>query len=420
MSSSLEKILKHDRALVFWGSFLLIAVFTGGFFLLNTDELVRTDLDPDFYRILGRNLAETGMLSFDPQDGPSLSRGPVYPAIIAFCEITGGDVYLLFFIQSILAAMSAFLLYLAVRMSIGIRAGLFSVAFLLIHPLFIRYPGTVLVETTATFFLTCLLYLSIRMYEKPTAATAIAIGLSLGLGALTKSTFLVLLPIVLIVPILAPKRSLKSSLIALLACMIVVLPWTYRNYRISERVIPVHLLAGYNMYRGDLYVQHFSDAPFSYLGLWLETEPKSDSLMATVPRGLRSWEEDLYVDSLYFAASSDIYEENRAFILRKVGLNAVMFWTTMQTKTKSMVVSMFRLPIFLLGLYCLIVLFRERKWSMLLPFLLLSVYYAAHLPLFAVGRFSAVLTPVEAFYAGIGLLLFIHRRKFKEFLNPPV
>ena len=395
------------------GAFSLAFNFAGG------TKLIITATDPDGHGVLGQNLAEYGVISEDIERGPTLNRGPVYPVLIAVCYFLGRENWfiLLILLQSLFAAGSIILLVKICEMTIAKEIAIVASFILLFHPLFIRYPGVILLETLATFMLVLCMYSIILFVSKKDIKHALFVGLSIALAALTKATFLVFFPaFILLLGILKIENSRKIKLLAVatIGFMIILLPWTYRNYRISEKIIPVHLLGGYNMYRGDLYAKHFSQAPLSYIGLWKITSEEHDRVAALIPSTKYAWQSDIISDSLFWQASKQFHTANKGFILKKIAINSVLFWTTVRTTNKSLLIIAIRILLLFLSIIAILYLKKKRQFIALLPLLVLSIYYAAHLPLFAVGRFSAVLTPIEALYSGTGLWLLIQRFKDKK------
>jgi hypothetical protein len=71
-------------------------------------------LDPDSYGLLGRNIYAGKGLTFRPEDGPTVFRGPLYPGFIALSLFLAGGWYPggVWLMQSLLHGLTALLVFL--------------------------------------------------------------------------------------------------------------------------------------------------------------------------------------------------------------------------------------------------------------------------------------------------------------------
>jgi 4-amino-4-deoxy-L-arabinose transferase-like glycosyltransferase len=78
-------------------------------------------------------------------------------------------------------------------------------------------------------------------------------GFCLGLAALSRSVLIYFIPVLsialLITPIMTVKRRLMNIGLTILAFVVVLTPWTIRNFNAFNAFIPGVTLSGYNLYR---------------------------------------------------------------------------------------------------------------------------------------------------------------------------
>ena len=170
--------------------------------------------DGDGYRPIAQSIREH---RYD-----DVTRGPVYPAIVAACPGISLKV-----VQAVFdTAICALIFGLAGRKLVG--AWLWA-----LYPFAIWRVAFVNKETVLTFYLVIYLCLQLRAWRSGHWRDWVAAGLACGLVNLCKPMFL-LWPVVLLCVL--PRR----AWILLVAMVILVAPWTYRNWRVTGgRFLPV-------------------------------------------------------------------------------------------------------------------------------------------------------------------------------------
>lgn len=151
-----------------------------------------------------------------------VTRGPVYPAIVAACPGVALKV-----VQAILdTAVCGLIFWLAGRQ--------LSAAWLwALYPFAIWRVAFVNKETVLTFYLVIYLCLQLRAWRSGHWRDWVAAGLACGLVNLCKPMFL-LWPVLLV--FVVPRR----AWILLAAMLVLITPWTYRNWRVTGgELLPV-------------------------------------------------------------------------------------------------------------------------------------------------------------------------------------
>src|SRR3954467_13341231 len=165
---------------------------------------------------------------------PTAAHPPLYPTVLAGLSLVG--------LKSVLAhrALGAFLggvtivvLALIGRRIGGERVGLVAALLAALYPLLVAADGAPMSESLYGLLIAACLLLALRLREQRTPWRAAALGGAIGLAALTRSEALLLL-VLLALPL--TWRAWSTLLVALAACVVVLAPWTVRNYSAFDRL----------------------------------------------------------------------------------------------------------------------------------------------------------------------------------------
>ena len=368
-------------------------------------------LDTDHYGTMGYGVWKNAAVSYYPDPQPSVNRGPLYPLFIAaLLAMTNGwwpqSVQIA---QCFLFVLTCSLVFRIAEKSWNRKVAVASALCCALHPFLVWYTSRIWIETFATLLFTALVAAVLSYGRKPSMPRALVLGFLLALSALCKGTFL---PFLFLVPLLLAvvqkgPGQWRGALIVLVAAVLFLAPWTLRNWNLTHRFIPVHLLAGFNFQVGDSFIEDYQQAPFSYAGLWDRAYRKvtaeiNSMDLAELPRSTQ----EAISDSALLRKSLQRYLEEPGFLLRKMGYNALLYWTLGETRLKSMVISLMQIPLLLFFGYGVIRLFRREGIGSVkaIPVLMVGCYYGLHLPIFAFARLSVVLVPVMILYAMAALL----------------
>ena len=122
----------------------------------------------------------------------------------------------------------------------GWRVGLVGAGIAALYPHFIVADGDLLSEPLYGVLAGVMVLLGYRFVDRPTQARAFGLGLVAALAALTRAEGLWFIP-VLVIPLAwqsGPHR-FRLSLVAVLGALVLLVPWTVRNYFAFHRFVPV-------------------------------------------------------------------------------------------------------------------------------------------------------------------------------------
>lgn len=362
-------------------------------------DALTAPLDIDGHGRLGIGLYESGTLGVEPQFEASVNRGPIYPAFIAAMLSISKGWYpysiqighcILFALASLSAYFLARLLY-PDRINMAFWIGIFCA----IHPYIILFTSRMYVETIATLLFTFIAVLVIYFSLRPAFWKAFLIGVTLGIAALTKTTFLVFLFVIPLYFYFVIKSRLSQCLIILVTGCAIIAPWTYRNWVVTGKFIPVQLLIGYNFKVGDEKVDDFYK--YELKDFWHSNQkfewPDIPLTESTVAKS------EVKADEAYLQESLQRYKADPSFFFKKILYNAWAFWIMGTSFVKTCLIALLQLPLlffFILG--CISISKRDHGKLYALPILMVLIYYLEHLPVLSGARFSVVLIPTMLTY----------------------
>jgi len=188
---------------------------------------------------------------------PTSLRPPLYPAMVAAVwTVTGaGNLPAIRVLQIVLSLATAALVYELGRRVFNPSVGGLAAAITWLYPSLIFLNFTILTETLFTCLLVAFTLLAVMLVQQPRGWIAIACGIALGLGALTRSVLwpvpLLLCPLLLFL-LRGPlgHRVLLSALV-FAGYVMPVAPWAVRNTRLQGVVTIVDTMGGMNLRMGN-------------------------------------------------------------------------------------------------------------------------------------------------------------------------
>ncbi len=202
--------------------------------------------DAYFYQLIARNLLTAHCFCIFPPV-PTVDRPPLWPATIAaIYGIFGPNEYFVRIFLCFVGAGSCVLIYLCAREifneAIGILAGIIAA----IYPQLYLYDGWLDAESLYIFLLLAFAYSLLRLQRTGKWSWVIWSGVLLGLLSLERPNGVVVLGLFVVWMLLLLWKMLETRrlkvrrmLLALLIAIVLIAPWTLRNYLLTRTFIPV-------------------------------------------------------------------------------------------------------------------------------------------------------------------------------------
>lgn len=206
-------------------------------------------VDTDLYRVLAENVRDFGV--FGDHETPSAYRPPLYPLVLAtlprVIHVSAPAIGLLHLVIGL--ATVALVFQLAKEWQLGPLAWLPAVV-VACDPILLVQSVQIMSETLATLLAVVGLWMLTRFSKQPTPLWAAAVGASLALATLCRPVFVVwlllVIPVVLLQRLSWKERTTNVALF-LLASLIVVGPWAWRNQKQFGRPIFTTTHGGYTL-----------------------------------------------------------------------------------------------------------------------------------------------------------------------------
>ncbi|HUV03472.1 MAG TPA: glycosyltransferase family 39 protein [Armatimonadota bacterium] len=186
----------------------------------------------------------------------STYRTPLYPAVLAGIYFVFGHSHgAVYVIQALANAASlALLMLISYRVFRTRIVGLAASGLYIIYRPFYVSSVLLLTESTAMLLVAAMVLSVLAALERRTLGRFLLAGVLAGLLSLSKAVA-ILYPLALVLVILASRskgeRSLGLVLAMLAGTMIVILPWTIRNYNVTRQFVPIATGGGFNFWVGN-------------------------------------------------------------------------------------------------------------------------------------------------------------------------
>jgi 4-amino-4-deoxy-L-arabinose transferase-like glycosyltransferase len=435
--SELLQRLSLNKSDLFWCSILCAtSVLIRGIYISFSGIPSQRVVDPDGYVALVRNIAAgygftvNGVL-------PYTYRPPLFSWLLgAWCYLLGSTslstmIAFQILAQSITASMTYILIRLvSARKFLAITGGFFIAA----YPFIFSNVVFILQEPTQMFLATTMAVAVVVWYQAPNISGAIAVGLLFGFGVLAKSPNLIIPFITCFVWFLSRdfqrRVPLQQLLLLLGATIIVVSPWTFRNFLVTDNKF-ILVNSQDNEYLTWLVAdgkfrmrKSLSDPPIEY------SEQKSQVFSYGNVDGvdyLRSINNDLLargqsistIEEMVKVASIHYLSDNPIYVFKKLIRGLVLLVSPDSgrifkdsLRVRILMALLFHLPLFfglLIGTSFAII---RKNFGIVIISLSIIVYLLIHAPVtVGRGRYTVPLIPLLIAVTVYGISQFIAKRK---------
>ena len=212
------------------------------------------------YGIIADNLLAgkgySGSAWFVPE-GPTAFMAPGYVFLLYGAQsLFGGAGFAgLQFVQAIVGAACVWLLYGIVARFFDSLTAAVAAIILALHPAHAYLTTYMHPIVLSTCLLLASIFFLIRLRDSPNARNALLLGVTFGIALLTEPAILCIAPAIALAMITTTELPVARRFmwigIAIGIAVIVVSPWTIRNYIVFERFVPVKSPLGYLVWAGN-------------------------------------------------------------------------------------------------------------------------------------------------------------------------
>ncbi len=330
-------------------------------------------------------------------------RPPLYPLFLSLIYLSGSSDYLtVILIQSIISSLTCWLVYLIAESIYNRTAALCAAALTAVYPGLIYYSTQLLSESLFIF----ILYSAITIFYRSRNRIGkwVLIGILMGLSSLCRPMALPLT--ILLLPFFAfnLNRGILRWLVVFIFAVLVILPWTWRNYQVHHHPVPITTYGGAN--------------------LWLGNYPGATGYIGT-PEGIQTLlrRNDLpepEKDSLCYRKALSYISAHPGHFLKLSAKRFLLFWNPIPEKQFGPArirgrVTLYRIVaagsfISLLILAGTGIAFTSRIWKKTWLLLFLILYFPAILMFYYISlRYRLPVIPALAVFGGQGVLAITSR-----------
>ncbi len=207
----------------------------------------------DLFDALAWNLASLGAFTMDGMT-PSAHVGPLYPTVLAaFYGVVGHRPEWVPFLHAACDVGASVCIFLVGRRLFDSWIGAIAAAAMFLYPTYWTYDPRIRSESVLTLLMSAWLWATVVCVSSPRVFCFVGTGLLAGLVMLCKPVTILLAVVLVGLAFLGTDsfrvRMVRAS-VYLLAALLVVLPWTIRNYQVFDRVIPVSAGVGAGLWMG--------------------------------------------------------------------------------------------------------------------------------------------------------------------------
>jgi len=400
-------VLSHPGVFVFAGA-LLVRLLHLAVFRVNP-MFRHPELDPRYYDEWGQRLAAGNWMG-----DAVFEMSPLYPYFLgAVYTVFGHSYSMVTFLQAILGATTAWLVYRIGLELFGRAPGLVAGALAAVYPVSVYYDIMIMKTSLGLFFAVLALFFVV---SRRTPWHDYFAGLSLGAAVLVRDNYLSVAPFLLAGYLLVRDRprleSAKLAGVVLLGLFTAILPVTFRNYAVSGDLVLTTSGGGEVFYIGNN-----PEATGLYKApRWVRADPRFEhedfrrKAREETGRDLSRAEASRY----WFRRGLDWMLDHpgrvAALYLKKIGLilNRVEVADNYTFRFHRLRSPALWAPLdfgVVLALGAVGIFLARRRFRRFLPLLLFAAGYSAGLlPFFYFSRFRVPLTPVFLVFAGVTLV----------------
>jgi hypothetical protein len=247
-----EPALRHRgpgfvRALVLLslGAFLVRAAF------LLLEPATGPVADERMWVVWGADVLPSPEVAFSPLRFRLIFHPPLYPYFIGAVSHAFGTLEAVKWAQVVLTPLLVPAVGLLGRRALGDQTGLLAAAFAAFYPELVWFSTHFWVEGLFIVVLWWALERLVAADEQATVATALVAGALFGLSILARETALYFLPVAALWLGWKRPNGLVRAGALMLAAVLVVAPWTWRNFIVYEAFVPVSTAGALNLWQGN-------------------------------------------------------------------------------------------------------------------------------------------------------------------------
>lgn len=374
----------------------------------------------DNYNLIAHNLVVGNGYRFFPSTAETLFREPGYPLFLAAIFLLFGYSLTAAKVANLLLSMIVAYLIVKITKRVTIDPLVIAAAPLL----YLFHPAIIIAESRGGFEILLILFLCLlinhiyKSINTDNNTNYFVTGCILGIAILVKSTLL-MFPIFLIAYLyflekdrLNKIKIVQKSTIMIVAMILVMLPWTIRNYRLTGQFIPTATVKGTAAFHGQYICKNLTlgnrlkdiDAEAAKKITSLAKEKGYKFRGGGYYRYFYTTKDEVEFNNFLWDYVVRVYRESPLLFAKGVSKNLLKFWFAGKTWSVTLLNLLLQLPMIILAGIGSYQVFKEGNFKKVGPLILIIVYFTAvYSPIHAQARYSVPLIPFMSILACLGV-----------------
>ncbi len=207
--------------------------------------------DETMWLTWGTQVLPSPEVGFSPLRLRFVFHPPLYLYFLGLPFALTGSLVAVQYLQCLVGATLVPALGLLGRRGFGERAGLAAAGLGAIYPELVWFGSHFWAETLFTVLLWWAIERVAASDARASAAAALGAGMLFGLAILTRETVLYFLPLAALWLAWGRPGGLRRAALLVAASLLVVVPWTVRNYLVFDALVPVSTAGALNLWQGN-------------------------------------------------------------------------------------------------------------------------------------------------------------------------
>jgi len=371
--------------------------------------------DPDGFNKAAKQFAVHGDL------GGSIRLAPAFPVFIGLIYRIFGESHNNYvFFQSLLLGILACLVYLISLESFQSQEiALLTGFIIIIFPICLWYVPRHWVELLFANLVILMLWSASKVLAKGTILNLLVFGIATALTSLCKSVVM-LFPLFLAFSVLLMRvfrikpfekldkgRMVRIFLIPTAAMIVVLSPWTIRNYNVSGKFVPVSSNASVEFFRGNVMAENNSFLPQNTISeIWGEIMDREQEIFRE--HGLEN-PSPIEREEIFNPIMKDFILKSPFKFALKIVKQIPAFWINGETTSKSLVFLAMALPTLLLSIIGYILTRKELIFANV-AMIFLAYFNLIYAAVLAFARYSMPVYPPILILAVYAVFLICSKR----------
>lgn len=207
----------------------------------------------DLFDTLAWNLTSLGLFTLDGT-APSAHVGPLYPAVLAaFYRVVGHRPDWVPYLHVACDIGTSFCIFRVGTRLFGAWSGAIAASAMFLYPAYWTYDPRIRSESLLTLLISAWLWATVMCIESRRLYTFAIAGLLAGLTMLCKPAAMLLgIGVAAVAYVGTETVGIKTrcATVYLIACLLIVVPWTMRNYLTFDAVMPISAGVGAGLWMG--------------------------------------------------------------------------------------------------------------------------------------------------------------------------